>query len=274
MDREGIEIWNTYVLTNNWTWDTFLEIARQTTKDFDGDGIVDQWGILADTRYFVEGFIFANGGRYLNYDDTSYTIAFKSPQSMRAMQFVSDLINVYGVSKKVGATATLKPYKGKYAMTVGHIQILATLYPTPDIGQDVWMAPFPKGPDKGEYMQGYRLYQDQWVFPANMDKKSDVVKVCTEWVRMNYLGLVETNPLKTSASIWYKNMNPANLDRILWLRDNYEGTNEVLADVFKLGAYATTNIFPQIMDLQTSVASALAANEPVMQNMIDTAMQQ
>ncbi len=30
----------------NWTWDDFEAIARKMTRDLDGDGKTDQWGIL------------------------------------------------------------------------------------------------------------------------------------------------------------------------------------------------------------------------------------
>ena len=36
--------------TDDWTWDDFLRVAKQLTRDTDGDGAIDQWGSAFDPR--------------------------------------------------------------------------------------------------------------------------------------------------------------------------------------------------------------------------------
>jgi multiple sugar transport system substrate-binding protein len=47
----------------DWTWDDFLAIARALTKDLDGDGVTDQYGLGTEASIFrVAPFIWQNGG--------------------------------------------------------------------------------------------------------------------------------------------------------------------------------------------------------------------
>ncbi len=271
MSREGIDIWK-HVQDSQWNWATFLDVAQQTTKDLNGDGIIDQWGLLARTQYLGEGLIYANGGSYIEKKDGKYVLALNSPQAVQALQFMSDLCNVYKVTKKITSDSQIKPLKGFYAMTLTHIGSLATFYPDPVMGGDVWMAPIPKGPYMDNHITGYRIYQDMFALAANLADDPQRVQVCCEWMRMTYLGMKATNPLKTSSSIWYKNMPQENIERILWLQDTGLGKNDTLVNVFALATYAVTNIYNKVIDLETPVTSALAANEGVMQGMIDEKM--
>lgn len=49
LDREGIEDIYELYLYDEWTWDKVTEIGRKVTRDIDGDGEIDQYGI-ADVR--------------------------------------------------------------------------------------------------------------------------------------------------------------------------------------------------------------------------------
>ncbi len=49
----------------DWTWDDLYEIARNVTKDKDGDGLPDQFGTY---NYTWEDAVYANGGRIFSSD--------------------------------------------------------------------------------------------------------------------------------------------------------------------------------------------------------------
>lgn len=71
-----------------WTWDKFLELSKAVTKD----------GVFGVTPYdtplsLTLPFIYSNNG-YVTKDDK---ITFDSPETMEAIQFVSDLYNVHKV---------------------------------------------------------------------------------------------------------------------------------------------------------------------------------
>lgn len=80
----------------NWTWDDFLKAAKALTIDKDGDGEIDQWGYYGYGRYAeAQAWIFANGGVLTN----DKTHKFEPNQNaLDAIQFMSDLVNVYKVA--------------------------------------------------------------------------------------------------------------------------------------------------------------------------------
>lgn len=87
----------------SWDWDEFLETAIALTVDEDGDGAVDQFGFLVEkwaNWYYnwikqAGGEIFDDNGEWV-FADAKYLDA-----NSRAIQFVADLVNVYGVSPSV-----------------------------------------------------------------------------------------------------------------------------------------------------------------------------
>jgi multiple sugar transport system substrate-binding protein len=86
--------------TDDWTWDEFLSIAQELTKDTDGDGVTDLYGVQLTATWTTgfEYFIFANGGRLISEDGTQYVGYLDSEESIGAVQFFSDLYNVYKVA--------------------------------------------------------------------------------------------------------------------------------------------------------------------------------
>ena len=108
--------------TKDWTWDDALQMARQLTKDFDGDGRIDQWGMAWPIAQGYEaptirGWQWTrNGGREVNIDD---------PLFYESMQWMADLIHVEHVaptleeSESSGLPGYLLFTTGKVAMQSG-----------------------------------------------------------------------------------------------------------------------------------------------------------
>ena len=89
-----------------WTWDEFVEVAKQLTldrsgrnaadPDFDPDDI-QQYGVQTSlTWYSYMPFVYGNGGGYLTPDGTELGLA--KPEATEAIQLLADLINVHHVS--------------------------------------------------------------------------------------------------------------------------------------------------------------------------------
>jgi multiple sugar transport system substrate-binding protein len=49
LDRMRIPDIQSIADSGNWNWDTFIDIAINTTCDLNGDGIIDQWGVGSDS---------------------------------------------------------------------------------------------------------------------------------------------------------------------------------------------------------------------------------
>ena len=75
----------------DWSWDQFRDAAKALTLDKDDDGTVDQWGMWLYGRYaHIDTWVFRNGGRYLNADETAIKI---DDEAASTLQFLSDLIH-------------------------------------------------------------------------------------------------------------------------------------------------------------------------------------
>ncbi len=80
----------------DWTWDDFLNAAKALTIDEDGDGDAETYGMSLYGRYaHIEPWVFRNGGRYLNADETALEL---NDEAVNALQFLTDLVNVHGVA--------------------------------------------------------------------------------------------------------------------------------------------------------------------------------
>jgi multiple sugar transport system substrate-binding protein len=85
---------------DGWTWDDLVETAKTLTKDTDGDGKTDVWGIQLTANWTTgfEYFIAAAGGTLISEDGTEFVGYMDSPESIAAVQFFSDLYNVHKVA--------------------------------------------------------------------------------------------------------------------------------------------------------------------------------
>ena len=79
--------------TEDWTWEQTLEAAKAMTKDVDGDGAMDQWGLgnvpttwSGGAYWVVKSF----GGDF--WDETLTHSKMAEPGTIEAMQFIADLM--------------------------------------------------------------------------------------------------------------------------------------------------------------------------------------
>ncbi len=274
--REGIpDIWD-MAMKFNWTWNEFTQVAVQTTKDLDGDGIVDQWGLIAQPQHLAETLIYANNGRFFNTDGGKTLFALDNPESIKALQFMSDLFNVYKVIPYDATLSRVKNYLGRVAMSVMTVpSSSASVWMTPEQGDSIRVAPMPLGPDSytDKYMSGYRTQHEMFLIPSSITEKEEVVTVVAEWFRRNHIDLRgddRWNSLRTGAMIWLKNVNwVINVPRLITINEMGYGVKEALSVFAPLQAQVTANIFNKIISLETPVTAALAANKDLMQSYID-----
>ena len=72
-----------------WTWANLLPIARQLTRDIDGDGITDIWAFPRDpSTEFLDAVVSSNGAGYVGRDANGrFYNAIGSPEFLEALQF-------------------------------------------------------------------------------------------------------------------------------------------------------------------------------------------
>ncbi|RMH03399.1 MAG: extracellular solute-binding protein [Planctomycetota bacterium] len=75
----------------DWTWDDLLAKCRATTRDLDGDGAPDQFGIsLTQWMQALAPWIWQNGGRFL---DENGRCALDEPEAVEAVEFLIRLLH-------------------------------------------------------------------------------------------------------------------------------------------------------------------------------------
>jgi len=73
-DRLGLP--DPYMLQENgdWTWEKFAEIAQMATRDEDGDGENDLWGLAIQGHNLYSPLILSNNANIINFDETARAI--------------------------------------------------------------------------------------------------------------------------------------------------------------------------------------------------------
>ncbi len=83
---------------DKWTWDDFRQTAVALTRDLDGDGTIDQYGLGMEPSLFrLAPFVWQNGGPLVDDDARPTRLTLTRPPALEALQWFTDLHNVYGV---------------------------------------------------------------------------------------------------------------------------------------------------------------------------------
>jgi len=130
-----------------WDWDTFLHTAKRMTRDTDGDGRIDVYGLGVPPELItLAPFIWQNGGEVVDsLENPSRTVMLDEP-AIEAMRFFIELRRVHQVSPTT-AEAESEDLEsrfsgGRLAMLVESRVITPTLRAVSDLDWDV--APLPR----------------------------------------------------------------------------------------------------------------------------------
>ena len=83
------------------TWGELVDYAKKLTRDVNGDGKIDEWGLSfpiqagTGTVYYYITFLWQAGGELYNADYSK--VAFNSPAGVEALQFWMDLVYKHNV---------------------------------------------------------------------------------------------------------------------------------------------------------------------------------
>lgn len=93
LNQEGLEIPN-----NKWTWEEFYEICKVVTKDTDGNGILDQFGVVG---YTWEEAFESNGITVFNQDGTEcYLTGDSVGEALSFIEKLQDLNKGYNTTNR------------------------------------------------------------------------------------------------------------------------------------------------------------------------------
>lgn len=77
---------------DDWTWADFLAAATALTRDANGDGTVDTYGVVVEqSLYRMAPFIWANGGELVDDPDHPTTLTLDTPGAIEALTWFAGL---------------------------------------------------------------------------------------------------------------------------------------------------------------------------------------
>jgi ABC-type glycerol-3-phosphate transport system substrate-binding protein len=286
LSREGLPNILDLVKSDQWNWSTSLDIAIKATRDTDGNGITDQWGICTYPDFyadFVLQILYSNGITVVDFDNNGKKIyALNKPEAYRALQFAWDLHNVYKVHiiEPKGNQYLLHNYgQGKVAMYLNTVTYNRDALAT---GMESYVAPLPKGLDVNVY-QNIAACSAWWI-PVTVKNPREVARIwfetCINWDE-NGNDSVEYQEIAASQGVRVDyNWSATNPSRRYSTEREYELSIKPMLMNFKtdnlLGypeSLKTTLIYNQIFkgieNGDASVTSLVAKIESAAQDIID-----
>lgn len=270
LKREGLPDPQELLKQDQWTWDKYLEIAKKTTKDTDGDGTIDQWGVVAYSPMHARPLIYSNNGKIVDVVDGKLTFTMGESNAMEALRFLYDMHNTHKVVMP-NKTASYADYEesqkvfnsGKAAFVPGAEWEGGG---RKDMEDEYGFVYFPKGPKASEYTNisdGFAM----WFVMANSKHPKEVARIFDEmqlWDRLDQQtrDWLDTN-FRTSADV---DMVFEMAERVEPLYINGIGSGE--------GSLGTKEgeAVKEITNLQVAPESAVEKIKKPMQELLDSVM--
>lgn len=180
------------VKDGGWTFDKFRELARAATKDTNGDGVYDTFGLgFADPDYAVLNFVEANGGGLARVENGRVVESFSDSKTLYALDFFNRLINEDRVAN---ISDSLRQENGTQDVDMDSLFINGNMafYVTESwkavtIRQkadklDYGILPLPKGPSASDYVSPAENYSPLFCITSTNQDLDKSVPV------LNYLG--------------------------------------------------------------------------------------
>jgi len=197
LEREGLPNPHDLVEQGNWTWETFLEIAKAATKDTNGDGVTDQWGIVNTPVNLMRILVHSNGGALVKENSEGiYEFTAGEPKALEALNFYASLYNEHKVvMPPAGDTWSSKDYAdsqtvfnaGQAAFVTGELWEGETRTTMTDEQGFVY---FPKGPGRPDEWQGSVENFVPFYMPATVTRAAEKAKI---WEEIQMWDRVEEN---------------------------------------------------------------------------------
>ena len=194
---------NLYDMVRNKTWryDVYMDIARKTTKDTDGDGVPDIWGTGA-TAWGNE--ILTNNVDYVGPDASGrWVFQANSKEGLEALEFLYEMNfgskTRWDESSKVCRQGFAD---GKVAFNFATMSDIDG--PTKVIynsNHDYGIVPMPLGPSGTDYVAGH-ANNDCYVIQASNKDLDKVVKILNDWALIvndteSYLEMLDDGRCRT-----------------------------------------------------------------------------
>jgi ABC-type glycerol-3-phosphate transport system substrate-binding protein len=272
-DREGIPDPMELDLADQWDWDDFVDLMKAVTKDFNGDGIIDQWGYdigTVDHQYWIA----SNKGMIVQQVNGRFEFTIDNGPALRAIAFISDLVNTYKVANRGvwpnhldfpagkafcrGSSAEYSNMKNSaYAKGLPRLRCVK----------------LPRGPDNYDDKVPYQyLYGTSIsVIPATSKQPAEMAKFLADFVKLSF-------DKSTSDLIYFDNATqafPGDPEAVdYWMRHRFDIDSENISyggwgSCFKTVMNWIQGGMAKIIDTKTPIITYLESIKPSIQAEID-----
>lgn len=170
--------------TDQWTWESFLDMLKQLTVKDESNPSNTVWGMVdSDFRTVYINFIYSNGGDFIGENNGKFELMIDSPETLEAINFVTDLYENYqvlfnnlgsGNNRRQGADIFRS---GKAAFYGGNITNTRSNnesnYPQFETG----IVAYPKGPSASGYTAYHDAGSNIFCIPATTKQPEKIANV-------------------------------------------------------------------------------------------------
>jgi multiple sugar transport system substrate-binding protein len=163
----------------DWTWDDFLTTAQALTRDTDGDGQTDQYGLGVEPEFIrVAPFIWQNGGGLI----TEGSLALTLPEAQEAVRWFVEWQTIHHIvptaEEELAESSESRFQNGRTAMYLNSRRIVPTLRDITALDWDV--APLPQNA-----VSATLLHSDAYCLPTASQHKDSA------WTFIEFANSVE-----------------------------------------------------------------------------------
>mgnify|MGYP000880622253 FL=1 len=183
LKREGLEDPAELQKKGEWTWDKFLEICKGVTKDLNGDGKIDQYGLIGVPANLANLFIESNNGKITDISSGKPKLTVAEKNSMDAIKFLSDLYNVHKVVEPT-PEGKWPDYNGSFEagrVAFTHGEYWEGGQHKKNMTDAYGYVYVPKGPQATDYVVP-NTNLSMWFVPKTAKHVKESIKVFEEWM--------------------------------------------------------------------------------------------
>ncbi|TYP71105.1 ABC transporter substrate-binding protein [Paenibacillus methanolicus] len=261
-----------------YTWDEFIEVNKQLTKDNNGDGKPDQYGTGFNVNWSLQSFVWSNGADWLSEDGTKVTI--DDPKFVEALQYFADMQNVHKITPSIEDAQTLDTYQRWMKGELAFFPVGPWDMPTYEkLPFDYDLIPYPAGSTGKSATWVGSLGIGVSSKTKHPQEAAELVAYLTgsqEGMQMLVDAKVQIPNLKDMAATWAADTatKPANKQEFMDIVNDYgrslPGERTYNAEWYNL---FFTDIQP-VLDGKVTAADYVKAEQPKMQKLLDKALEQ
>jgi multiple sugar transport system substrate-binding protein len=168
---------------DDWSWDDFVATARALTRDVDGDGRTDQYGLGVEPSLFrLAPFVWQNGAPLVDDETSPGQLVLTHPPTQQALEWFVALRQVHGVVpdrvEEAAQDSESRFVAGRTAMYLNSRRGTPTYREITDFTWDI--APLPRGQTSAGI-----LHSDAYCLSRTTENKPDA------WTFIEYANSVE-----------------------------------------------------------------------------------